>query len=94
MTDTEHSHYYYDPVSDTKNLDGKVLEKMVRDVFSLQPYDPISPQQLDYVLGMVRPSNYLLQHHTIRSKPITYNINMHDMSLARKHRPLIASGIN
>lgn len=68
-------------------LDGKQLVKMARSMFNLSPTDPITMDQLNYVLGMSRPSNYIVQHHTIKGSPITFNIPDHDLSRALGHRP-------
>ena len=56
-------------------------------MFNLGPKDPITVDQLNYVLGMSRPSNYLLQHHTINGKPLTFNVPDHDTTKALSHRP-------
>lgn len=68
-------------------MDGKQLVKMARSMFNLSPTDPITMDQLNYVLGMSRPSNYLLQHHTINGKPLTFNVPNYDTSHALMHRP-------
>lgn len=68
-------------------LDGKQLVKMARSMFNLSPTDPITMDQLNYVLGMSRPSNYLLQHHTINGKPLTFSVPNYDTTRALSHRP-------
>lgn len=56
-------------------------------MFNLGPKDPITVDQLNYVLGMSKPSNYLLQHHTINGKPLTFNVPDYDTTHALGHRP-------
>lgn len=68
-------------------MDGKQLVSMARDMFKLGPNDKISTDQLNYILGMSRPSNYLLQHHTINGKPLTFSVPDHDTTKALMHRP-------
>ena len=68
-------------------VDGKQIVKIAREMFNLSPRDSITVDQLNYVLGMLRPSNYLLQHHTINGKPLTFSIPDHDTTKALAHRP-------
>lgn len=68
-------------------MDGKQLTKLARSMFNLGPKDPITVDQLNYVLGMSRPSNYIIQHHSIKGNPITFNIPDHDVARALGHRP-------
>lgn len=68
-------------------MDGKQLVKVARSMFNLTPSDPITVDQLNYVLGMSKPSNYLLQHHTINGKPLTFNVPNYDTTRALSHRP-------
>lgn len=68
-------------------MDGKQLVKVARSMFNLSPSDSITVDQLNYVLGMFKPSNYLLQHHTINGKPLTFSIPDHDSTKALAHRP-------
>lgn len=56
-------------------------------MFNLGPKDPITVDQLNYVLGMSRPSNYIIQHHSIKGNPITFNIPDHNVARALGHRP-------
>lgn len=56
-------------------------------MFNLSPSDPITVDQLNYILGMSKPSNYLLQNHTINGKPLTFSIPDHDSTKALLHRP-------
>lgn len=56
-------------------------------MFKLGPNDKITTDQLNYILGMSRPSNYLLQHHTINGKPLTFSVPDHDTTKALMHRP-------
>ena len=68
-------------------MDGKQLVNMARSMFNLTPSDPITVDQLNYVLGMSKPSNYIIQHHTIKGNPITFNVPNYDISHALGHRP-------
>ena len=68
-------------------MDGKQLTKLARSMFNLTPSDPITVDQLNYVLGMSKPSNYITQHHTIKGNPITFNVPNYDTSHALGHRP-------
>lgn len=68
-------------------MDGKQLVKVARSMFNLTPTDPITVDQLNYVLGMSKPSNYITQHHTIKGNPITFNVPNYDTSHALGHRP-------
>lgn len=68
-------------------MDGEQLVKLTRNMFNLTPNDQITVDQLNYVLGMLKPSNYLLQHHTINGKPLTFSVPDHDTSHALGHRP-------
>ncbi len=43
--------------------------------------------QLKYVMTMLVPSLYLLDHHRIHGHPITFNIPNRDMTKAQSHRP-------
>lgn len=60
---------------------------MARSMFNLSDGDNITVDQLNYILGMLRPSNYLLQHHTINGKPLTFSVPDHETSKALLHRP-------
>ena len=72
---------------DDNQVDGKQLVKVARSMFNLTPSDPITVDQLNYVLGMSKPSNYITQHHTIKGNPITFNVPNYDISHALGHRP-------
>lgn len=56
-------------------------------MFNLTPTDLVTLDQLNYVLMMSKPSNYIVANHTIRGKPITFNIPDHDTTRALAHRP-------
>ena len=75
-------------------MDGKQLDSMIRDTFNLGSNDPITPKQLNYVMGLMVPSNYLLQNHTIDGKPVTYNVPNRNEDMARGHRPWQVSILN
>lgn len=68
-------------------MDGKQLDKAIRETFNLKPGDPITTRQVNYMLQMLRPTNYLLAHHKIKGNPVTYNIPNHDETKALMHRP-------
>lgn len=68
-------------------MDGKQLVNVARQMFNLKPTDPITVDQLNYVLGMSKPSNYIAAHHKIKGNPITFNVPDHDISHALGHRP-------
>jgi len=59
---------------------------MIRDQYQLSNQDPITTKQLNYVLGMLKPTNYLLQHHTINGNPLTFRVPNKDMTRALNHR--------
>lgn len=56
-------------------------------MFNLGPKDKVTVDQLNYIIGMSKPSNYLVQHHTINGKPLTFSIPDHDTTRALAHRP-------
>ena len=63
-------------------MNGKQLDKIIRDTFKLEPDQPITVDQLNYVLGIIDPVSYILQHHTINGKPLTFTIPDHDTNKA------------
>lgn len=67
-------------------MDGLQLSNMIRDQYQLSDQDPITTKQLNYVLGMLKPTNYLLQHHTINGNPLTFRVPNKDMTRALNHR--------
>lgn len=68
-------------------MDGKQLDQAIRDTFKLKSGDPITTRQVNYMLQMLRPTNYLLAHHKIKGQPVTYSIPNHDETKALMHRP-------
>ena len=68
-------------------MDGSELVKIARNMFNLSPNDPITVDQLNYILQMIKPSNYISAHHTIKGNPITFSIPNYDTSHALGHRP-------
>ena len=68
-------------------MNGKQLDSMIRDTFNLGSNDPITPKQLNYVMASLVPSNYLLQHHRVKGKPVTYSVPNYDSANALAHRP-------
>ena len=75
-------------------MDGKQLDKAIRDTFNLSPGDPITTRQVNYMLQMLKPTNYLLAHHKIKGNPVTYSIPNHDETKALMHRPWQVDIIN
>lgn len=71
----------------SNKIDGKQLLAIVRQMYNLSPNDPVTGDQLNYVIGMLKPSNYLLQHHTINGKPLTFSVPDYDTTKALAHRP-------
>lgn len=70
-----------------QNMNGKELDKYIRETYNLSPDDKITPKQLDYVLTLIDPVHYVLKHHTIKGNPITFDIPNFDTSRAVAHRP-------
>lgn len=68
-------------------MNGQQLVKYIRDMFDLTPNDTITTDQFNYVLNMLKPSNYIVAHHKIKGNPITFNIPDHDTTKALGHRP-------
>lgn len=68
-------------------MDGKQVVKLARQMFNLAPNDKVTVDQLNYILGMSKPSNYIIQHHKIKGNPITFNVPDYDTSHALGHRP-------
>lgn len=75
-------------------MTGKELLELTRETFKLEDTSKVTPKQLDYVLSTLKPSNYLLAHHTIKGKPLTFNIPNYDISRALMHRPWQVGIIN
>lgn len=68
-------------------MDGKQLTEVARNMFRLKDSDKITVDQFNYVLTMLKPSNYIVAHHSIKGSPITFNIPNYDTSHALAHRP-------
>lgn len=68
-------------------MNGKELEHITRETFDLTDTEDITTKQINYVLQMAKPTNYLLAHHTIGGKPVTYNVPNHNEAKALQHRP-------
>lgn len=75
-------------------LNGNQLVKATRKMFKLSPDDQVTMDQLNYVLMMSKPSNYIVANHTIRGKPITFNIPDHNINRALAHRPFQVGILN
>lgn len=69
------------------SLNGTQLVKATRKMFKLSPDDRVTMDQLNYVLMMSKPSNYIVDNHTIRGNPITFSIPDHNINRALAHRP-------
>ena len=63
-------------------------------MFKLSPDDRVTTDQLNYVLMMSKPSNYIVANHTIRGNPITFNIPDHNINRALAHRPFQVGILN
>lgn len=63
---------------------GKELVKLAQSVFKTAH---VTPEQLDYVITMMKPSSYVLKHHTVRGHGVTFNISNYDYNKAVGHRP-------
>lgn len=68
-------------------MTGKELLQLTRETFKLSDSAKVTPEQLDYVLSTLRPSNYLLAHHKIKGNPMTFSVPNYDNSRALLHRP-------
>lgn len=69
---------------DTNQLNGEQLLKLAQATFETRQ---VTPEQLSYVMDMLNPSTYMLRHHQIKGKPLTFNVSNHDYSRALGHRP-------
>lgn len=68
-------------------MDGKQLDGFIRETFNLSKDEKITPEQLNYGLSMIDPVRYALSYHTIKGKPLTFEIPNYDESKAIAHRP-------
>lgn len=68
-------------------MNGKQLEEFIRKLFNLGPNDKITPKQLNYGLSMMDPVKYALSFHTIKGKPLTFEVPDYDTTRAIAHRP-------
>lgn len=73
------------------NIDGKELVKMAQGMFGT---NRVTPEQMAYVMDMLRPSSYLLRNHTIKGKPMTFHIPGRKEEKARAHRPWQVQMVN
>lgn len=63
---------------------GKELLAMTKEIFGT---DRVTPEQVSYVMDMLRPSSYALRNHTIKGSPMTFHISGRDAQRAQAHRP-------
>lgn len=68
-------------------MNAEHLEKFIRQTFNLTDTDDITQDQLNYALTMLKPSNYILNNHKIKGKPITFSVPDYDTNRALAHRP-------
>lgn len=78
-------------VRNSVNVSGKQLVDMARDMFKTASPSIV---QIQYVMNMLQPTSYLLQHHTVKGHPITYTIPNRDTTRAFSHRPWQIDVIN
>lgn len=64
--------------------DGKTLVKIIRETFGTTD---ITKEQLNYVLAMLTPSSYVLEHNHIKGKPIMFHVPNRNRELRYNHRP-------
>lgn len=64
-------------------MNGKELKKYINTLYGDQE---ITPQKLDYALGMLDPINYILEHYQVKGHPVTFNVPNYDVSRATGHR--------
>ena len=57
---------------------------MTKEIFNT---DRVTPEQLSYVMDMLRPSSYALRNHTIKGRPMTFNVSGRNSEKAQSHRP-------
>lgn len=63
---------------------GKELLTMTKNIFKTEK---VTPEQLAYVMDMLRPSSYALRNHTIKGRPMTFNVSGRNSEKAQSHRP-------
>lgn len=63
---------------------GKEIYKIAQEMFQT---DKVTPEQISFVMDMLRPSAYLLRNHTIKNKPMTFYISGRNSERAQAHRP-------
>lgn len=69
------------------DFSGADIVKVAKDMFKT---DKPTVEQIQYVIPMLRPTNYLLEHHTVKGHPVTYSIpnyGNHDFQKYFGHRP-------
>ncbi len=65
-------------------MNGAQIVSMAENMFGTKD---VTPEQLSYLLDMLKPSTYLLRNHTIRNHPITFIVSDHDSNKKQAHRP-------
>lgn len=66
------------------STDPKHIADLAKQTFGT---DKITKDQLSYVLDQIKPSTYLLKHHTVRGHPITFVVSGRDQEKVLAHRP-------
>lgn len=72
-------------------LDGKLIENVAIQTFGTSK---ITRDQLNYILTQINPSSYLLKHHKVKGRPITFHVSNYDYTKAVSHRPWQVGIIN
>lgn len=74
-----------------ENMDGERLLQIAKSTYGRQN---VTKEELAYLITMLNPSSYLLQHHTVKNHPITFHIHGHDTTRSQAHRPWQVAIIN
>ena len=68
-------------------MNGEELDNYIRNLFNLTPQQQITLKMLNYAMTLIDPVSYVLQHHKIKGKPITFDVPNYDQNRAVAHRP-------
>lgn len=63
---------------------AKQISKMAEDTYNTRTP---TPEQMAYLLDNLKPTTYLLRHHTVRNHPITFSVSGRQQIKAQAHRP-------